>query len=442
MDRIFILLFLLPLTAIGDAGNLGSAAQGPVPLSGVSTSVEMLSQDVLIEVSRSDYRITGGFLFYSPNDEGDVYMYFPVDVITPFISSLYSAMWADDLMGRVSVSVNGRETEVFPLVIAQWRDDPGIGLTWETALEELRPLYREEPDSGDPAYFTRMPSLAEFMGSEDPIDSIYPVLEGQAVNAAWKVDFSAADTLLVEYAVTGSMTTDYESTKAIICYPLQTGSTWAGNIGRGRVTAVPSDGAEGEQIAFAAGVMMPPPEKRSSFVFRPLEELARTPWFGGTQLSGFAGRRFDAAYEWNFSDFEPEVAPTGWRALYPGLGDMYALIADSLLRWRAGELDRRPGGWGGSFIYLYLADHRPKGLTVISGEGLPLRTLPHAGAEVLTVLPVTSWMEAEEWRDGWVLVRAEVPGFLGDDAGEYTGWVELDRTGEDGLVLPTVLPML
>lgn len=442
MDRIFVLLFLLPPAVFADAGNLGSVAQGPVPLSGVSTSVEMLCQDVLIEVGRSDYRITGDFLFHSPNDEGDVYMYFPVDVITPFISTLYSAMWADDLVERVSVSVNGRETEVFPLVIAQWHGDPGIGLTWERALEALRPLYRNEPDPGEPAYFTRMPSLAEFTGSEDPIDSIYPVLEGQAVNAAWKVDFSAGDTLLVEYAVTGTMTTDYDSTKAILCYPLQTGSTWAGNIGRGRITVVPSDGTDGEQITFATGVMMPPPERRSSFSFHPLEEVARTPWFGGTRLSRFTGRSYNAGYEWNFYGFEPEVASTGWRALYPGLGDMYAVIVDSLLRWREGELANRPRGWGGSFIYLYMADHHPKGLTVITGEGVPLRRSPHEGAEALTMLPVTCWVETEEWRDGWVLVNAEVLGCFGDDAGEYTGWVELYRIGEDSLLLPTVLPML
>lgn len=442
MNRIFGLLFLLPLAAIGDAGNLGSVAQGPVPLAVVSTSVEMLCQDVLIEAGRSDYRITGDFLFHSPNDEGDVYMYFPVDVITPFISALYSAMLAEDLLERVSVTVNGRETEVFPLVIAQWRTDPETGLTWDRALELMRPLYREEPGPGEPAYFTRMPSLAEFTGSEDPIDSMYPVLEGQAVIAAWKVDFRAGDTTLVEYAVTGTMTTDYDSTKAILCYPLQTGSTWAGNIGRGRVTVVPSDVTDGEQITFAAGVMMPPPERRSSFVFHPLEEVARTPWYGGTLLSVFAGRSFEAGYEWNFSDFEPEVASTGWRALYPGLGDMYGMITDSVLRWREGELESRPAGWGGSFIYLYLADHRPKGLTVISAEGLPLRDSPRAGAAVLTVLPVTAWMEVEEWREGWIFVNAKVPGCFGDDAGEYAGWVEVEQTGDEGLVLPTVLPML
>lgn len=116
MNRIIGLLVMLPLTAIGDAGHLGSLAQGPVPLAGVSTSVEMLCQDVLIEVGRSDYRITGDFLFHSPDDEGDVYMYFPVDVITPFISALYSTMRADELIERVSVTVNGRETEVFPLL--------------------------------------------------------------------------------------------------------------------------------------------------------------------------------------------------------------------------------------------------------------------------------------------------------------------------------------
>lgn len=113
-------------------------------------------------------------------------------------------------------------------------------------MEVLRPLYLEEPGPGEPACFTRMPSLGEVTG---------------------KVNFRAGDTLLVEYAVTGRMTGEYESTKAILCCPLQTGSTWAGNIGSGRVTVVPSDGTGGEQITFAAGVMMPPPARRSSFIY-------------------------------------------------------------------------------------------------------------------------------------------------------------------------------
>ena len=435
------IVLLIPWILLADAGYLGSVIQGPVPL-GDTTAVELLCQDVLIEAGRSRYRITGDFLFASKEREERVYMYFPVDVMTPFISALYSAIEPAQFIDRVEVSVNGEPEEVFPLFVVDWDPQTLSPLEWEEARELMRPLNPEEPEAGQPAYLTRMPSYAEITGSSSPMDSMYPAFHVQAMHAAWIVEADAEDTLLVEYRVTGDMTMDYEATMAVLCYPLQTGSTWAGRIGRGRVTAVPLDTAGFERITFAAGVLLPEPTVETPLELEPLEEIAAHPAFESSKLAGISRREYQGGFVWSFSNFEPRVAPTGWRALHPGLGDMYAMVSDSVLRWMQGESDTRPLGWAGSYVYLYLAAEPPRGLLVISVDGLPLRAEPSSDATLLAMLPVTTPLRVSRWNGDWALVDASVPEHLSETAGEYSGWVNLMRTDGEGLVVPTALPML
>jgi hypothetical protein len=438
--RFFSLLaIVLSGAVLGDAGYLGSAVQGPVPVPGSGTAVRMLAEDVLIQIDLSSYSLTGDFLFFSPENEGTAYMYFPVDVITPFLSALYSAMQPLDLLRSISVSVNGEAVDVFPLFVGQWNPDSVSNPTWETVQELMLPLYPEEPVSGQPLYLTRMPSYAVLTGSEDALDSMCPAIDCQAVNAAWMVEFGESDTILVEYSVSGRMTVDYEATMATLCYPLQTGSTWSGAIGRGRITVVPG---EMEQIAFATGVMMPPGEMKTQFVFEPLQELANCSDFEETRLSDLSGSSFNGGIVWNFCDFKPTLSPTGWRAFYPGLGDMYGVVADSVVQWTNGESGLKPAGWTGSYIYVCLSDQKPVGFTVISIDGLPLRDSPSGDARQIVNLPVTSWLDVLEWRNNWVLVETELSGYPSGDAGRYTGWIQLNSAGEDGLVIPSALPML
>lgn len=434
---------LLPYIALGDAGYLGSVVQGPVPLSGHGTEVRMLAQDVLILVDRTAFEITGCFLFYSPGDEGPIHMYFPVDVVTPFIGCLYSALEPGRFIERVSVSVDGTETEVFPLFIDEWEPDPEDPVDWERVRELTLPLSPDEPAPGEPFYATRIPTMAVLTGSTDEIDSLFPAFEFQAMNAAWEVGFGAGDTVLVEYHVTGDMTMDYFETMSMLCYPLQTGSTWAGSIGEGRVIVVPADSGKLEQMTFSAGVMLPPPERESPLVFRPLQAVSDRPGFAGSRLSQLAGCSFDGGIVWSFADFEPEVAPTGWRGLYPGLGDMYGAEADSLMMWRYGESDVKPTGWAGSFIYLYLADQRPSDLTVIAVDGIPMLESPCETAGEIVNLPMTTQLSVRAWRGSWARVEATLYEYLtGVETESFTGWIDVDRTGPEGLTPPGVLPML
>lgn len=440
MHRTILLSLLIPAAVLADAGYLGSVAQGPVPL-GNTTEARLVCQDVLIEVDRSAYRLTGDFLIASPKAE-DVWMYFPVDIVTPFVSALWSATEPGFHLDRVDVTVDGDSMEVVPLYMTEW--DPNLypGIPWDSLAAAIRPLYPGEPAAGEPLAFTRMPTESELAGRPVSAEGGYPAFPVQSMSAAWRVGLQAGDTVLVEYAAGGDMTTDYQANRSILCYPLQTGSSWEGSIERGRVTVVPASGAPPDVITFAAGVMLPPPVRSDGWTLDPLDVLASQPAFEASRLAGLAGREWSSAIVWEFEDFEPAVAPTGWRALHPGLGDMYAMVADSLTRWRMGETDFRPRGWTGSYVYLYLSDRPPEGLTAIAMDGLPLMTEPFEDAERLAEVPATCWMEVLEWSGSWARVDVRIDEYRGGgDAGEHRGWVRLDRT-DDGLVLPAALPML
>lgn len=435
---------VLPFWAQGDAGYLGSVVQGPVPLAGTGTEVRMLAQDVLIRVDRSAYDITGCFLLHSPGDEGTVYMYFPVDIITPFVSMLYSSTKPDPLLERVDVTVDGARAEVFPMFVCEWNpsEEPSL-LCWESVREMTRPLFTEEPDPGEPFYATRIPALERMTDSCTDWEADLPGIRSQALNAAWSAEFGADDTLLVEYHVTGSMTLDYDSTFSIFCYPLQTGSTWEGTIGRGRVTVVDEEPDAPGIITFIAGSMLPPAESLPPSSFEPLPEIAGHPAFDETRLSRLADTSHPGGFEWNFSDFEPSAVPEGWRGLFPGLGDMYMAVSDSVMEWRNVASAPKPMGWCGSFIYAFLSETPPERLTTIDMDGVPLHDSPDSDAPVIAVVPVSTVLTVEEERGGWVFAECSPYDFVNcEEMGSLSGWIELFRTGEDGLSRPVALPML
>lgn len=444
MFRFLLATLLLPAAVLGDAGILGSVVRGPSALSDSGPDVRMLAQDVLISVDRHSYEITGCFLLHSPSDEGTVFMYFPVDIITPFVSMLYSSTEPGPLLDRVEVTVDGAPAEVFPMFVCEWNpsEEPSLPC-WESVREMTRPLFQDEPDEGEPFYATRIPAVEQITDSCMDWEADLPGIHSQALNAAWSAGFGVDDTVLVEYHVTGQMTTDYDSTMSILCYPLQTGSTWTGSIGSGRVTVVPSGFAGPGEISFIAGSMLPAAVELPPAVFEPLPEIAGHQSFAATRLSRLAGTRLGGGFQWRFSDFEPSAVPEGWRGLFPGLGDMYAFVADSVREWRTSESAPRPTGWGGSFIYAFLSDNPPDRLTVIDLDGVPLHESPDPGAPVTSLLPVNTVLTVIETRGPWILVDCSPCDIVNyEEMGPLHGWIELYRTGDDGLSRPSALPML
>ncbi len=434
---------LLPFWVQGDAGYLGSVVRGPSALSDSGPTVRMLAQDVLISVDRSKYEMTGCFLLHSLCDEGIVYMYFPVDIITPFVPVLYSSTDPDAFLERVDVTVDGARAEVFPMFVCEWDPSEEHSLPWESVREMTRPLFPDEPDVGEPFYATSIPTWEQVTDSCMEWEAGLPGIQSQALNASWSAVFGEDDTVLVEYHVTGRMTKDYESTMSILCYPLQTGSTWSGSIGSGRVTVVPSGFADLGEISFIVGSMLPEAAELPPSAFEPLPEIAGHDAFTATRLSGMTGEQFPGGFSWSFSDFEPSAVPEGWRGLFPGLGDMYAVVADSVREWRTSESAPRPVGWGGSFIYAFLSDNPPERLTVIELDGVPLHDSPDPDAPVISLLPVNTVLTVIETRGPWILVDCSPYDIVNyERMGPLHGWIELHRTGGDGLSRPAALPML
>lgn len=301
--------------------------------------------------------------------------------------------------------------------------------------EHTAPLYHREPELGGPFYYTRMPGANDLGEGDDYI----PALGVDAVNAGWRVDLQPEGTALVECIVTGSMTTDYEMTWSYMCYPLQTGSSWAGSIGEGRVTTVPQTP---HMETLPIGVSMPPPEHLESAVFEPLEEFASHSAFSETELSKMCDEVLEEGTVWEFNDFEPRTPSTGWRALHPGLGDMYVTVSDSVYDWINKYTSVEPFGWSGSYIFLYSGENMPKHLNVIGVEGIPLYSSPREGSEIVVHLPCYSRLNPLEWNGGWVKTEARIYEYpSGENEGRYTGWVELNEV-KDGLVQPVALPML
>lgn len=428
---------VLPAIALGDAGILGSVVRGPSALSDSGPAVRMLAQDVLISLDRCTYEITGCFLLHSPGEEGTVYMYFPVDIITPFSTQLYSSIDPDPLLERVDVTVDGVTKEVFPLFICEWDPSAEPGLTWDSIRETTMTLFPGEPGPGEPFYATRIPSQGELTGTYENLDS--PGIRCQALNAAWSTDFGADDTVLVEYHVTGRMTLDYDSTFSIFCYPLQTGSTWEGTIGRGRVIVVTEEPEAPGIITFIAGSMLPPAESLPPSSFEPLPEIAGHPAFDATRLSRLADTSHPGGFEWNFSDFEPSTVSDDWHGLFPGLGYMDMTRSDGDMEWSTAGSAPKPAGWGGSFIYAFLSDSPPLGYTIIDVAGLPLMATPDYSGEVTAVLKVDTMIGIRKRQGSWVFVRCSRLFHPSDD---LKGWTELYRTGEDGLVRVVALPMI
>lgn len=442
MRRLLIATLLIPAASGGDAGILGSVVRGPSALSDHGPDVRMLAQDVIISVDRHGYEITGCFLLHSPSEEGTVFMYFPVDVVTPFSAMLYSSTEPDALIGRVDVTVDGVDADVFPLFVCEWDPKGEPALSWDSVRSMTRPLFPDEPEPGGPFYATRIPTCGEVTGTSDGWNSDVPGIQSSALNAAWSAGFGADDTVLVEYHVTGDMTIDYDSTFSILCYPLQTGSTWEGSIGRGRVTVVSSGHGGAGGITFITGSMLPAAVELTFADFEPLPEIEGHDAYPLTRLSSLAGSRFPGGYEWSFSDFEPSAVPEGWQGLFPGLGNIFASVRDSAIEWRASGSDRSQG-WGGSFIYAYLSDAPPERLTVIDLEGVPLMDSPGGDAAVTAVMEAGTSLAVIEMRGSQARVACDRCLLVtGAETGPLSGWIELFRTGWDGLTRPAALPML
>ena len=209
------LCLLLAGLSGADMGYFATIAQNPVPagLPGWHPSIEMTAEDVFIEIgSGKEARIVADFLFTSHGDDETVIMYFPVNVLTPEISALWSLENISYPLDTPSVTVDGESVEVFPLLRSRWFPRTGSP-TWEDIDKFATPLAASEPDTGETFFYIMDPSCwgnltMDFISELDTPDIM--AMDADAMMAAWTVTFEEGQQVLVEYSLDFEMSSDRE----------------------------------------------------------------------------------------------------------------------------------------------------------------------------------------------------------------------------------------
>ncbi len=307
-----------------DAGFLHSIVQNPVPLSSSHISIEMTSEDVLIEIyPGGKVEITAAFLFANTGAADTVIMYFPVivrNVSTP--GAGLSLQDTVDPLTSPSVTVNGLQVDVHPLIENSWLPQYEE-YTWDEVREEVFTMQEAEPDTGEIYFYIAAP---ETWHTYDFIEMFYEserltlldelLLLINSLNACWTVPFSAGDSVLVEFSMEYSMSSGYENPYCTMIYPLFTGASWAGPIGEGRITAVPAGGLEFADFDSWYSVSMPDAKIVESLTYVPLGSISGSDGFALTKLADFSGTHLDSVLVWEFTEFEPVVSPTYGQYFY------------------------------------------------------------------------------------------------------------------------------
>ncbi len=442
MGKLKVLLILsLAAAAMGDAGYLGSVSSGASPIGGHS-GIAMTAEDVVIELQRRhvdyedwsadlyDATVTADFLFTNTGDADTVYMYIPHAVRTVFVSYLYEAEDMDTPLENPRVLVDGEPVEVRKVCLGAFDPEFLGDMTWDEFAELTRPLFDEEPKAGEPFYFTRY--FVE--GDEEWGGKITHTAE--AVLAYWEVPFAKGESKLVEYVQDYAMTSDYGESVFRLTYPLFTGAGWSSSIGEGRVSVVPGEGCDWNDLLYYVGLHLPLPEEKEGYRLDVLEPIADHTAFDECNLAKYDGEKFSRAMVWSFADYEPYPGQLNCAALYPDIGDIgnyqYMLYGD----FETGNVEAYYNPWDYSMIYLYLGRYAPTYFISVNLAGAPLYDSP-GGKPLGESIPFTQGGELLEQDGNWA--RLSWRDWESDREGE--GWANLLPLDDDWLVLPNLLPM-
>ena len=315
-------------------GYFGSITQNPVPL-GESRShpfIELACEDVFIELfPGGDARLTASFLFHNAGPTDDVWMYFPVSVMVPTISVLWSMDDLTDPLTSPTVTVDGSPVEVRPMLAGSWSPwswTPGyMGMGQEELAGVVDLLAPVPSDSGtifftvDPGYWEDL-DLLELSLSDSPSSLDLAVLGAVSSNALWTVHLDEGADVLVEYTMVLTLRSDPEMEWCSFTYPLYTGASWAGPIGSGRITVVPSRGLALSDITSWSSFSMPDGRMVEDMEYLDLPDLRNHSSYAGSLMEGATGVILPEALVWEFNHFEPVVSPGGWAYYYEAPADM------------------------------------------------------------------------------------------------------------------------
>lgn len=410
----------LAALCFADAGYLGSLAQGPSPaLPGSGgTSVRMAAEDVFIRLESCSTAVVSAAFLFDADEAETVLMCYPIEVRTVF-SSLWNALLyeEDDEFYTpprdpgTRVWVDGVPAETFILVQCGRTGD-------EEADRRLMERYGRGGREARGGSF-----LVSTIPASDSAAAASAVESAQALLVCWEVGLEPGRSRLVEVEDRVRPTSDYSGRLHRITYPLVTGASWAGRIGRGRISVTGGPSFDWDDIQWWSGVLMPPPLEQSRFVPAPLPGLE-----GSRLLEAFTGSDLGRALVWEFEDFEPVAGRRDSYTFFPDIGDVYGLVVSD-----ASNGGKRDSPWESSFVYLYMGPALPGAFMCIRPGGLGLEETP--GGRVCSVALPGEGLSLLDRRGDWLRVERD-QAFEGG-----TGWLEMHEVGPEGLVLPTVIPL-
>ena len=345
----FLMLLAVAITCRADMGYFGSIAQNPVPSDTflVHPFIELTCEDVVIEVYPGGVaEITADFLFTNTGQADTVFMYFPISVMVPTISLLWSLEHISDPLINPSVSVNGIPTVVHPLLSSIWSPQGRFRrLSWEDILNTVKPLSSIEPDDYEVFFYMTSPDSWDSFGMmvdsvlADSISDRYRImLNAISSHACWTVPFKAGEQVLVEYSMNYFLGHEFTEWSYDLTYPLYTGASWSGPIGNGRITVIPRGYLGLKHFTGWSSTSMPEAICEYDYLFSPLTEIINAPGYEKTILSGISGLEIESALVWLFHDFEPVVSSGGWMYYFESSTDQNAryhaeMYEDSSANW-------------------------------------------------------------------------------------------------------------
>lgn len=315
-------MLAVAINSRADMGYFGSIAQNPVPSDTFPAHpfIELTCEDVVIEVyPGGKAEITADFLFTNTGQADTVIMYFPISVMLPTHSLLWSLADLSDPLTNPSVSVNGIPTDVHPLLATTWSSWAFRDCSWADILDTVTPLSPIEPDTNEVFFYMIAPESWDSIDVvldnvlADSISNIdHLILSARSSHACWTVPFRAGEQVLVEYGMEYYLGFDYMESSYDLTYPLYTGASWSGAIGNGRISVIPRGGLGIKYFSSWSSTSMPEAIREEDYSFSPLPQIIDSPGYEMTILSNLSNVQIKGALVWRFHDFEPVVSSRGW----------------------------------------------------------------------------------------------------------------------------------
>lgn len=433
--NIFLIFLLLTYqVCFADAGYLASITSGASPVFAdvEHQSIEMTSEEVVIELKRGydgccNAVISTSFLFTNHGEDDVVLMAIPYDIITPFISQLYSLQDVDPIILNPKVKVNGEDVVVELLCMANMSKRLLEDFSWEELVDLLDILYPESLKPDEPIFHKN------FEFEESSYDILYPkYVNPYGALAYWEVEIEKEESVLVEYQEEFLLTSDYNDKVFRLAYPLFTGATWNGDIGYGKITVVSDSSFKWDDIQFVYAPGLPLFEEEEDYRIEINSTISSFNSFTESFIKKYDNTIYKNALVWEFSNLEPEPAIFSYTSFYPDIGDIGAYYYSEFLE----NFDTIDFPWLHTQIYLFIGDFKPSSFNVISPGGTFLYDKANNSFINKRHINFYSSLNLIKWEEDWIY--AEINDHFAET--RDTGWIKIYNIDVNLLVKPIIMP--